>query len=99
MEVLSKMKTRYFKITRLFMLLLVVFFIFFQKNGLSQTNNLDLQNYIPRLKKILSENIASFWLENSIDQRNGGYIINFGPKGETIEANTKMIVTQARTVW
>jgi len=56
-------------------------------------------NAIPRLEKVLQENIASFWYNKSIDRVNGGYTINFGPKGESKGPGTKMIVTQARTMW
>ena len=54
---------------------------------------------IPRLEKVLLENIASFWYTKSLDRVNGGYTINFGPKGEPKGPGTKMIVSQARTVW
>jgi len=55
--------------------------------------------YIPKFEKILKENIASFWYSKSLDRRNGGYRINFGPDGELKGEGTKMIVSQARTVW
>ena len=55
--------------------------------------------YVPRLEKILTENIAPFWYEKSLDREHGGYIINFGRDGQPRGAGTKMIVTQARTVW
>jgi cellobiose epimerase len=55
--------------------------------------------YSPRLEKILTENIAPFWYDKAIDKRHGGYTINFGPQGEPKGPGTKMIVTQARTVW
>ena len=54
---------------------------------------------IPRLEKVLQENIASFWYNKCLDRINGGYTINFGPKGEPKGPGTKMIVTQARTMW
>lgn len=57
------------------------------------------RTYTPKLEKILKENIASFWYTKSLDRENGGYTINFGPKGELKGQGTKMIVTQARTVW
>ena len=57
------------------------------------------KKYVPKFEKILKENIASFWLTKSIDRVNGGYTINFGPKSEPKGEGTKMIVTQARTVW
>ncbi len=57
------------------------------------------QTYIPRLEKNLKENILQFWLNKSIDRVNGGYTINFGPRGEAKGPGVKMIVSQARTVW
>jgi mannose/cellobiose epimerase-like protein (N-acyl-D-glucosamine 2-epimerase family) len=57
------------------------------------------RTYSPRLEKILTENIAPFWYDKAIDKRGGGYTINFGPRGEAKGPGTKMIVTQARTVW
>ncbi len=57
------------------------------------------KTYVPRLEKILKENIASFWYTKSVDRVNGGYTINFGPNGEPKGPGTKMIVTQARTLW
>ena len=56
--------------------------------------------YIPKFEKILKENIVPFWYSKSLDRENGGYIINFDINGWPREATpTKMIVTQARTVW
>jgi mannose/cellobiose epimerase-like protein (N-acyl-D-glucosamine 2-epimerase family) len=57
------------------------------------------RTYVPKLERNLKENIAPFWLSKALDQKNGGYIINFGPRGEPKGEGTKMIVTQARTVW
>lgn len=63
-------------------------------------NRAELANStIPGLEKILQENIASFWYNKSIDRVNGGYTINFDSKGESKGPGTKMIVTQARTLW
>jgi len=55
--------------------------------------------YVPRLEKILTENIVPFWSEKSIDREHGGYTISFDAQGRLKEPVTKMIVTQARTVW
>ena len=63
-----------------------------QESGLSA-------KYSQRLEKILSENIAPFWLAKSLDRENGGYIINSGPAGEPSGTGTKALVTQARMVW
>ena len=57
------------------------------------------RTYVPKLEKILKENIASFWLSRSLDLVNGGYTINFGPRGEARGPGVKMIVSQARNVW
>ncbi len=57
------------------------------------------ETYVPRLEKILIENIAPFWYDKSLDREHGGYIINFGPEGQSRGPGTKMIVSQARTVW
>lgn len=57
------------------------------------------EKYVPRLEKILIENIAPFWFDKSLDREHGGYIINFGPQGQSKGPGTKMIVSQARTVW
>ncbi len=55
--------------------------------------------YSQRLEKILSENIAPFWIRKSLDRTNGGYIIDFGPASEPRGAGPKALVTQARMVW
>lgn len=57
------------------------------------------REFIPKLEKNLTENIAPFWFDKSLDRVNGGYTINFGPQSEARGPGTKMIVTQARTVW
>jgi mannobiose 2-epimerase len=57
------------------------------------------RTYIPKFEKILKQNIASFWYAKSLDRLNGGYTINFDQKGEPKGEGTKMIVTQARTMW
>ena len=58
------------------------------------------RTYIPKFEKILKENIVRFWYSKSLDHENGGYIINFDINGRPREtAATKMIVSQARTVW
>jgi len=62
------------------------------RNALAKT-------YIPKFEKILNKNIASFWYSKSLDRQNGGYTINFGPDGRLKGEGTKMLVSQARTVW
>jgi len=55
--------------------------------------------HIPKLQKILTENIVPFWFEKSFDRDNGGYTISFDAQGKLKQPVTKMIVTQARQVW
>jgi len=57
------------------------------------------EKYVPKLEKILLENIEPFWYGKSLDRANGGYIISFDSQGKLKEPVTKMIVTQARQVW
>ena len=52
----------------------------------------------PRLEKMLHENVAAFWAEHSIDTAYGGYHMHFNLAGERLPGS-KMIVTQARSVW
>ncbi|MEJ7708702.1 MAG: hypothetical protein WKF84_02330 [Pyrinomonadaceae bacterium] len=55
--------------------------------------------FLPRVQKVLTDNIAAFWFEKAVDRKYGGYIVSYGPRGELRENGTKMIVTQARTLW
>lgn len=57
------------------------------------------QDYLPKLEKILTENITPFWYDKTLDRVHGGYTINFGQQGQPLGPGTKMIVSQARTVW
>ncbi len=38
--------------------------------------------YMPKLKTMLMDNIASFWLAKAPDYQHGGYTIDIGPHGE-----------------
>jgi mannobiose 2-epimerase len=82
-----------------FLLILIILLSMNAKVYPSQQNKALAQTYIPKFEKILTENIASFWYDKTIDLANGGYTINFGPKSEPRGPGTKMIVSQARTVW
>jgi len=77
----------------------LIFLLIGANPGVGQDNAALGRKYIPRLEKILKDNIASFWLSKSLDHVNSGYTINFGPKGEPKGPGTKMIVSQARNVW
>ncbi|MBN2136201.1 MAG: AGE family epimerase/isomerase [Sedimentisphaerales bacterium] len=52
-----------------------------------------------RLERILNENIVPFWQSKGLDLEHGGYTISFDANGKLRAGGTKMIVTQARTVW
>jgi len=58
-----------------------------------------VKQHIPRMEKVLKENILGFWLPKTLDSVNGGYTMNHGPDGEAKGPGTKMIVTQSRQVW
>lgn len=79
--------------------LVVVSLLISQASIRAQDQSALAKTYTPKLGKILTENIAAFWYTKSLDRKNGGYLINFGPRGEPKGAGTKMIVTQARMVW
>ena len=69
-------------------------------SGYAAQDHIELADtYVPKLKSMLMDNIASFWLTKSLDYQNGGYTINIGPQGEVKAGGSKMIVTQTRTVW
>ena len=53
----------------------------------------------PAIEKNLRENVIPFWFPRAVDRQDGGYTIHYGPKGEPLQGGTKMIVTQARTLW
>jgi mannose/cellobiose epimerase-like protein (N-acyl-D-glucosamine 2-epimerase family) len=57
------------------------------------------ETYHGRLEKILMDNIASFWYPRCLDRRYGGYTISYDAEGKLTPGGSKMIVTQARTVW
>lgn len=85
--------------TRLALILILILCAALPPLTPAQERSAPLKSYVPRLEKILNENIAAFWLAKSLDAKNGGYIINFGPRGEPKGEGTKMIVSQARQVW
>src|SRR4030042_3370218 len=80
-------------------LTLIIIFLLCPKVYALSASTAPAGTYIPRLERILKQNIVPFWYDKSLDRVNGGYIINFGPKGELKAPGAKMIVTQARTVW
>jgi len=84
-----------------FYLVLIFIFLFSicSKLHAAQDRTTLAKTHIPRFEKILKENIISFWYTKSLDRKNGGYTINFGPESEPKGGGTKMIVTQARTMW
>ncbi len=67
--------------------------------GAAQDKKQWVDTHISRLETMLRENIVSFWLAKSIDQKYGGYTIGFGPEGQERLNSPKMIVSQARTLW
>ncbi len=88
---------RHKRLTRVSSLFAVA--LVFCASGIPAQDTAALRAYVPKLEKNLKENIVGFWMSKSLDRKNGGYIINFGPRGEPKGPGTKMIVTQARQVW
>ncbi|MCZ2154025.1 MAG: AGE family epimerase/isomerase [Bryobacterales bacterium] len=58
-----------------------------------------LRAWRAEMNEVLRDNILRFWLQKSIDREHGGYYMHFDAAGVRKPENTKMIVTQARTVW
>jgi len=52
-----------------------------------------------RLERLLFDNILGFWMPRTLDERHGGYIINFDPFGQPTNPATKGVMTQARMLW
>lgn len=59
----------------------------------------DLAALIPALERNLRENVIPFWFPRVVDSEHGGYLVHNGPDGQPLPGGTKMIVTQARTLW
>ena len=57
------------------------------------------KDYLPKLRTHLTEQIAPFWLQKSLDRENGGYELHHDIEGNLKPGGTKMIVTQSRTMW
>jgi len=77
----------------------VLFLILLVSAGRAQDKAQLADTYMPRLEKMLQENIVSFWMAKSIDQEHGGYTISFDAQGQEQPGAPKMIVSQARTLW
>lgn len=63
------------------------------------TSAADLAALVPALERNLRDNVVPFWFPRVVDQEHGGYLVHMGPTGEMLPGGTKMIVTQARTLW
>lgn len=67
--------------------------------GSSSFNAAQSRIWRREMNEVLRDSILRFWLEKSIDREYGGYYMHFDQAGARKSENTKMIVTQARTVW
>ncbi|MGE0101959.1 MAG: AGE family epimerase/isomerase [Blastocatellales bacterium] len=79
-----------------FFLLLSTFYFLLSTTHI-QTGKYD--RYLTGLERNLRENIMPFWLDKTIDRKNGGYHLNFDREGMDKGPGVRMIVTQARQVW
>lgn len=57
------------------------------------------EEYLPRLKKNLTDNVLDFWFPRCIDEKHGGFITSYDQQGEFAGNDHKQVVTQARMVW
>jgi cellobiose epimerase len=51
------------------------------------------------LRRILNENIVSFWHPGVLDREGGGYHLNHDVHGKWLGPSPRTLVTQSRTVW
>jgi len=68
-------------------------------SGQTASREAQAAKYVPRLEKILQENIIPYWYPACLDRTNGGYNITSDATGKLTPGGTKMIVTQSRMVW
>ncbi|MCS7041798.1 MAG: AGE family epimerase/isomerase [Bryobacteraceae bacterium] len=54
---------------------------------------------VPRLERLLLENILKFWYPQTLDRQHGGYRLNHDERGAWKGDAPKSLVTQARMVW
>ncbi len=53
----------------------------------------------PQIERQLTEHVIPFWLEKTIDEENGGFLLNHDIEGKLLPNPTKMIVSQSRMIW
>lgn len=59
----------------------------------------DILGTKPMLERLLTENIAPFWLSHTIDRAFGGFALNHTVSGRPRRPANKTLVTQARMLW
>ncbi len=59
----------------------------------------EFAEYSAKVRHNLEGNIIPFWTSRCLDEKNGGYLIDFDAEGKPDGKSDKMIVTQARMVW
>lgn len=57
------------------------------------------EEYLPKLRRNLTENVLPFWYPRCVDEEHGGYVLSYDGDGEFAGDDDKMIVTQSRMVW
>ena len=57
-----------------------------------------VDEYLPKLEKVLTDNVLDFWFPRCVDDQ-GGFITSYDAEGEFANNGHKQIVTQARMVW
>jgi mannose/cellobiose epimerase-like protein (N-acyl-D-glucosamine 2-epimerase family) len=51
------------------------------------------------LETELRENVVNFWLPRCLDEKHGGYLVDFDSTGRFVELDRKALVVQARMLW
>jgi mannobiose 2-epimerase len=57
------------------------------------------EEYLPRLKANLTDNVLDFWFPRCVDEEHGGFITSYDAEGEFAGNDDKMLVVQSRMVW
>ena len=71
----------------------------FSKRGFNMTNHFEIQGWKDQFKSELKDGILDFWLKNSIDKVNGGFLGEVQRDLTIIENAPKSLVLNTRILW
>jgi mannobiose 2-epimerase len=78
-------------------LTLIIIFLLCPKSYALSTSTEPAETYIPRLERILKQNIVPFWYDKSLDRANGGFY-DSGPFNAPADKREKVWWVQAEAV-